>query len=291
MHPLLIVLAAVVLFLVVTLATLVWVVSGQVIARRKPDVRTSPTDHGLPFEEVAFPARDGLTLRGWFIPAPQPRGAVVFCHGHAGSMDPDVQYAPWFHQAGFSVLMFDFRGHGRSDGQHVSLGALERQDLLGAVDELARRGFTRVGVLGFSMGGAVALLTAPLDERIAAVVSDGGFASVEGALVGWVDRHARPLRPLAHLLAPLVRRVAGWRLHTRLENPRDWVGRLAPRPLLLIHGDRDPYITVEAVEALYAAAGQPKELWRVAEADHREVDQHRPEAYRQRVMGFFEQYL
>jgi len=154
------------------LAALAWSFSGRMIARRTPNTRTSPADHGLPFEEVAFQARDGVPLRGWFIPAPQARGTVVFCHGHAGSMDPDVQYAPWFHQAGLNVLMFDFRGHGRSDGERVSMGALERQDLLGAMDYLAGRGIERAGVLGFSMGGVVAILTAPLDERIVAVASD-----------------------------------------------------------------------------------------------------------------------
>ena len=61
------------------LAGLVWVASGRMIARRSPDARTSPADYGLPFEEVAFPARDGVPMRGWFIPAPQDGQAdIVF---------------------------------------------------------------------------------------------------------------------------------------------------------------------------------------------------------------------
>lgn len=275
------------------LAGLVWVASGRMIARRSPDARTSPADYGLPFEEVAFPARDGVPLRGWFIPAPQARIAVIFCHGHAGSMDPDVQYAPWFHQAGISVLMFDFRGHGRSGGDRVSLGFLERQDLLGAVDYLVQRGIERVGVLGFSMGGGVGILTTPLEERIGAVVSDGGIARLESAMMGWAQEIARMPRWLAWPLARTVQVVAGWRLGLRLDeaDPIHWIGRIAPRPVLLIHGDQDPYVGIAEVRALYAAAGEPKELWRVPEAGHRKVDQHRPEEYRRRVVGFFERYL
>jgi alpha-beta hydrolase superfamily lysophospholipase len=267
-------------------AALIWLFSGRMIARRTPDELTSPSDHGLPFEEIAFPAHDAVRLRGWFIPAPQARGTVVFCHGHAGSMDPDVKYAPWFHEAGLNVLMFDFRGHGRSDGDRVSLGTLERQDLLGALDTLAARGIEHVGVLGFSMGGAVAILTAASDERIVAVASDGGFARLDDALIGWARRKGIP-HWLARPTTRLVRRVVAWRLGTRLEDPINWIGRISPRPVLLIHGDRDPYVSVEGVEALYAAAGEPKELWRVSEAGHRKVDEHRPAEYQERVVNFF----
>jgi fermentation-respiration switch protein FrsA (DUF1100 family) len=281
------------ILLLAVLAGLIWVFSTRMIARRTPDASTSPADHDLAFEDVSFPARDGTGLGGWFIPTPRADRAVIFCHGHAGSMDPDVQYAPWFHQAGFNVLMFDFRAHGRSAGERVSFGALERQDLQGALDYLAQRGIERVGVLGFSMGGAVALLTAGQDERIAAVVSDGGFARLEDTVVGWA-RHLKGLPTwLARILAGAVRTVAGWRLGVSLRgiDPVDWIGRIAPRPVLLVHGDRDPYVSVAGVEALYAAAGEPKELWRVAEAEHREIDRLRPEEYRRKVVGFFERNL
>jgi len=264
------------------------------IARRTPDPPASPADHGLPFEEVAFPARDGIPLRGWFIPAPHADGgAVILCHGHAGSMDPDLRYAPWFHRAGLAVLMFDFRGHGRSGGERVSMGALERQDLLGAVDYLAGRGIERVGVLGFSMGGAVAISTAPLDERIVAVASDGGFPRLEDALVGWAEGRGGLPRWSVLPVARLVRLVTGWRLGVDLReaDPIRWIGRIAPRPVFLIHGDLDYYVSVEGVEELYTAAGEPKELWRVPEAKHRRVYECRPEEYRERVVGFFERYL
>jgi len=291
MTPLLWGAAALTALLVVIPAALAWSFSQRMTARRRPDPPTHPTDYGLPYEEVAFPARDGIPLRGWFIPAAQARGTVVFCHGHAGSMDPDLRYAPWFHQAGFSVLMFDLRGHGRSGGERVSMGTLEREDLLGAMDYLAGRGIARVGVLGFSMGGAVALLTAPLDERVAAVATDGAFVRLEETLVGWAREAAGLPRWLARPLARAVRYATALRLGVRLQDPIHWIGQLAPRPVLLIHGDCDPYISVEAVEALYAAAGEPKELWRVPQAGHRQVDQHCPEAYRSRVVGFFEQHL
>jgi len=283
-----------VLLLLAALAGLAWAGSGKLIARRTPDAQTNPADYGLAHEEVSFPSRDGVTLRGWFIPAKPVRGTVIFCHGHAGSMDPDIIYAPWFNEAGFNVLMFDFRAHGRSDGRKVSLGYFERQDLLGAIDYLQGQGIEQVGVLGFSMGGAVSLITAPQSEAIRAVISDGGFARLESAMLGWVQEQQISLPHWLVLpLARLIMWVAGWRLGARLAeaDPIRWVGGIAPRPVLFIHGDHDPYVTVADVESLYAAAGEPKELWRVSEAGHREVDQHRPAEYRQRVVGFFRLHL
>ena len=279
--------------LIVALAALAWAGSSRLIARRTPDVRTSPADHGLIYEDVSFPSSDGVTLRGWFIPADTARATVIFCHGHAGSMDPDVIYAPWFHEAGFNVLMFDFRAHGRSDGDRVSIGYFERQDLLGAIDYLRERGIVEVGVLGFSMGGVVGLITAPRSEAIRAIISDGGFARLESAMLGWAREQVELPRWLVLPLARLVIAVAGWRLGVHLPeaDPVRWVNRTSPRPVFFIHGDLDPYVTIADVESLYAAAGEPKELWRVPEAGHRQVDQRRPVEYRERVIGFFERYL
>jgi fermentation-respiration switch protein FrsA (DUF1100 family) len=286
--------AAAFLALALAISTVfLWLASGKMIARRTPDERTSPADYGLSFEEIEFQARDGINLRGWFIPAPEAKGVVIFCHGHAGSMDPDVKYTPWFYDAGLSVLMFDFRGHGRSEGDWVSMGTLERLDLLGAIDYVQRSGFESVGVLGFSMGGGVAIVTAATDERIAAVASDGGFARLESALIGWANRIGGVPEWVGRPLARTIKTVAGWRLGISLSeaDPIDWIGRIRPRPVLLVHGDQDPYVSVAEVEEMFAEAGEPKDLWRVEEAEHRRADQCRPQEYRQWVVGFFERYL
>ena len=266
---------------------------ARVLTRRRvPNALASPAGYGLDYEDIVFPSRDGLTLRGWFIPAVSPRGTVVFCHGHAGSMDPDLKYAPVFHDRGYNVLMFDFRAHGRSDGKLVSMGSLEQQDLLGAVDFLRRRGIDRVGVLGFSMGGRVAISTAPQTETIVAVVSDGGPATMLESVVAGSRERGLP-GFLAIPVAWLTLWLAGQWVSCNLSDADAvyWVSRLAPRALFLIHGGRDPYVSTAAVEALFAAAGEPKELWIVPRSGHREVDDLQPDEYLERVIGFFDRYL
>jgi dipeptidyl aminopeptidase/acylaminoacyl peptidase len=266
--------------------------SQQVIKRRTPDVQTDPADYGLSYEEVAFESRDGLTLRGWFIPAEDPRGTIVFCHGHTGSMDPDIEYAPAFHDRGYNVLMFDFRGHGHSEGQRVSMGYHERLDLLGAVDYLRSRGIDRVGVLGFSMGGAVAISTAPQSGAIRAVVSDGGFARLRNAIAAGVRERGLPSW-VAAWMSPLIVCFAGLRLGAWLPraDPIRWVDRITPRALLIIHGGLDPYVSLAEIEELYAKAGEPKDLWVVPKAGHRQVDRQRPDEYRARLLAFFDKWL
>jgi alpha-beta hydrolase superfamily lysophospholipase len=266
--------------------------SQQIIKRRTPDVQTNPADYGLSYEEVAFPSRDGLTLRGWFIPAEKPRGTIVFCHGHGGSMDPDIEYAPAFHDSGYNVLMFDFRGHGRSEGRRVSMGYYERLDLLGAVDYLGRRGIDRVGVLGFSMGGAVAISTAPQSEAIRAVISDGAFAKLESAIASGARERSLP-GWIAVWASPLMICLASLRLGAWLPraDPIRWVGKIAPRALFIIHGGLDPYVSLAEVQELYAKANEPKQLWIVPEAGHRTVDKCCPDEYRAKLLAFFDEWL
>src|SRR5512138_3255953 len=106
----------------------------------------SPADYGLPFEKITLPTADGLALGGWLVPGSDPERVVVLLHGHDGSIDYDVQYVPYLHAAGYSVLQFDFRGHGRSQGNVVTLGYLERMDVQAAVKFLLGRGLRRIAL-------------------------------------------------------------------------------------------------------------------------------------------------
>jgi fermentation-respiration switch protein FrsA (DUF1100 family) len=207
-------------------------------------------------------------------------------------MDPDIEYAPTFHDNGYNVLMFDFRGHGGSEGQRVSMGYHERLDLLGAVDYLRSRGIDRVGVLGFSMGGAVAISAAPQSEAIRAVVSDGAFARLGSAIVSGARERGLP-GWVAAWVSPLMICLASLRLGAWLPkaDPIRWVDKIAPRALLIVHGGLDPYVSLAEVQELYAKAGEPKELWVVPEAGHRMVDKQRPDEYRAKLLAFFDKWL
>lgn len=147
-------------------------------------------------------------------------------------------------------------------------------------------------MLGFSLGGAVGVATAVQSKPILAVISDGGFVELTKVVEAGSRRRGFPVFLVA-LVVPLMLWIAGRRLGCDLSeaDPLRWVDKITPRALLLIHGAEDPYVSVEDVCRLYEAAGEPKELWIVAEAGHRQVDEVRPEEYRERVLGFFDRYL
>ncbi len=291
---------------VVVVGLVAWRWSTELIKSPEPDELSRPDEYGLPFTEVLFPSTDGLTLHGWFIPAggvaafsledddwaSGSRGTVVFGHGRFGSKDADLRYTPFLREAGYSCFLFDFRGHGRSEGNYTSFGFHERKDLLGAVDLLRSKGISSVGVLGFSLGAVVGMTTAAVREEIVAVISDGAFIQLRKALARGAEERGLPTW-IIRLLGPFVLWLAGRRVGCDLEesDPIRWVDKIAPRALLLIHGDRDWYISTEDVRRLYDRAGQPKELWIAPEAGHREVDQVYPEEYRERVLSFFDRYL
>lgn len=268
---------------------LAWRGAGELIhPPRRPPV-TTPADFGLAAEPISFSSREGLTLRGWFIPAPNPKGTIVLSHGYAGDCSPDLIYAPLFHQARYNTLLFDYRGHGSSDGDFTSLVYFERGDLLAALDFLRARGIARVGLLGFSMGGAIALATAPLSPMVVGVISDCAFAEVRR-----IVEHAARARGVPAALAPwvgwLTELCASVRLRANLfsADPIRWVGRIAPRPVLIVHAGKDASVPVGEAQRLFRAAREPKELWIVPDALHRKIEEIAPDEYRRRVLEFFD---
>ena len=211
-------------------------------------------------------AADGATLTGWLVPSSGDR-AVVLLHGLDSdawaATQPDLAAA--YAEAGFHVLTFDLRGHGRSGGGRLSLGALERGDIRSAVDLLLNRGFApgRIALYGTSYGAAMGLLAAAEIPEVGAVVADSAFADVRDLIASEVARRTPvPSVFAGAIMRPGIEGVA--RLFYGLDlaalAPERVIAAIAPRPLLLIHGDGDRIVPVgHATRLKDHAAGA--ELW------------------------------
>ena len=241
---------------------------------------------GLAFEEVEFPAVDGSTLRGWWIPAAAPaKAAVVAVHGAGGDRREFLRHTPLLHRAGYAVLLFDCREQGISDGEArgVSLGIREHEDVSSAVDYvLGSRAMQRVAVLGSSQGGASVLLAAAADPRIDAVIAENPFTSIHALIM---DNSMEPTlpRPLLAAISFVTRlRLGG----LDASDPIEVVGRIAPRPLLLMHGDADRVIPLQHSRELFARAGEPKQLWVAEGAHHAALFNAHPDEWTARVLDF-----
>ncbi|WP_433468861.1 alpha/beta hydrolase [Spirillospora sp. CA-128828] len=161
------------------------------------------------------------------------------------------------------VIGIDFRGHGRSGG-HSTVGDREVADVDAAVAAARRRGYSRIVLTGFSMGGAIVVRHAALQGGVDAVVSVSAPAR-------WYYRGTVPMRRVHWVIERRVGRMAvrlarGTRIASKgwdpvPEAPHEVVGRIAPVPLLVVHGDADPFFPLEHGHQLYEAASDPKELW------------------------------
>jgi fermentation-respiration switch protein FrsA (DUF1100 family) len=147
----------------------------------------------------------------------------------------------------------------------------------------------KLGVIGYSMGAAVALLVAAADPTIDAVVADSPFASIRDVLENAYKLRRLPPRFLLELSDVINRWRYGYQFAA--VRPVDVVGEIAPRPLLIIHGTADALIPAEQGQQLYDAAGEPKALWLVPDAIHCGAYFLDRPVYVERVAAFFNEAL
>jgi fermentation-respiration switch protein FrsA (DUF1100 family) len=186
--------------------------------------------------------------------------------------------------------MFDLRGHGESDGERISAGYHERKDLLGAIDFVKGRSFERIGVLGFSMGAATALMTAAENTDIDGVVADSSYADLADIMAR--EFKARTGFP-GFFLSPVLSMVKlMYGVDFKAVKPVASVPLISPRPILFIHGAEDSFIPLEHAYRLHAASLNPRdELWIAPRAEHVRAYVTHPAEYISRITAFFDEAL
>ena len=256
----------------------------------------SPASQQLAFADVRFPARGGdAQIAGWYVQHASGRHVLILVHGKDSSRTREhsgrtAELMARLYRRGFATLAIDLRGHGQSSDARLSFGYNEHRDILGAVDWLLAQGYPpgSIGVLGVSLGGASTIFAAAREPAIGAAVDDCAYAELAPIVR---SNFARATRLPAFILTPA-------RLFTRLfegydmldVRPVDAVAKMAPRPLLIIHGDADQLIPVAHAYALHAA--YPKsELWILPGIRHAAAFVRGPDAYVDHVAAFFDKSL
>jgi pimeloyl-ACP methyl ester carboxylesterase len=247
---------------------------------------------GADREAVEIRSRDGVPLFGLFYPGRQGYGGIVLCHGYWRDLSETHEVGLRLNGEGYNVFMFDFRGCGRSGGRFTTVGYKETWDVLAAVEFMkSRLGGRPLGVLGISMGAAAAVLAAAQTRDIAALALDSLFADLR-ELVGRRIRDLAPrswMAPLGWLCVYFGQVLSGGRMQE--VRPIDCIAALAPRPILFIYGERDSFIPPDQIQALYATAREPKEMWVAPGSDHAMARLDHSEEYTSRVVSFFRRAL
>lgn len=252
----------------------------------------TPADYNLPFENVTVTSSDGLELAGWFIPS--RNGAVILMqHGYKSTRKELLNEAEMMYRHGYGALLTSVRAHDRSGGETITFGMHEVNDMDAWYQYLVSRDDIdpdRIGILGNSYGGMLAIQYAAQNEAIRAVVANSAFSSLNDTVSTSVTYFTDlPAFPFAPLIVFWAERETGFK--TEDIDATKWIMQISPRPVFLMQGGADVVISVDSGQRLYDAAGEPKELWFDPELGHVRFDTERAEEYERRVAEFFDRYL
>ena len=221
----------------------------------------TPASFQLAFEDLSFPSKDGTPLKGWWVPAPNPRGTVILVHGLNRSRIEMVKKVPFLHAHGWNALLFDLRHHGESGGDASSFGAHEKQDVHAATELARKKSAVPVVLWGVSLGAASATLAAAEDPSVAGLVCDSSYRSLRDTVAHHMTL-ARTWRWWMRIVPswPVGDEVVYWigrrgRFDPDAVDVRAAAGRLNGRPALFVCNSGDRRMPAEIAFDLKAAAG------------------------------------
>ncbi len=232
--------------------------------------QSTPGALGLKYVETRISSANGKSLFAWFIPAPGAgkAPALAILHGWGGNAETMLPLAGPMHRAGYALLFFDSRSHGRSEADSFSSMPRFAEDLDHALYWLKWQPGVdpeRIGVIGHSVGGAAALLAASRRDDLAAVVSIAAFAHPEAVMRRMLAAWRVPYIPLGWYILRYVQHVIGYRFDDIA--PLNTIGRLRC-PVLLVHGSEDAMVPVAEAQALYARHGGAADRLLVVKGSH-----------------------
>lgn len=223
----------------------------------RPDLTGAPDDltpaHlSLDFEDVAIRTADGLTIAGWYLPASQPRHALLYLHGNGGDRRDWVAVAPRFVAEGISLFLIDYRGYGKSEGHPTEEGLY--LDGEAAWDWLKARSHQEgvsASLLGKSLGSGVATRLA-VKSPPASLILDSAFTSMHELIALHAPWLPKPLIPQMYASIDRVARITC--------------------PTLVIHGDKDELVPLNHAVRIYRALQAPKVFGLIKGAGHNNID-------------------
>jgi len=241
------------------------------------DEPATPATWGYGYRQVNIISKDGTRLNGWWIEskAKPVLGTVVFSHGTAGSMGHHLGFVMWLAKAGYDVLIYDYRGYGKSQGSTDRQGmVLDAHAALDFAADQNKGANHKVISYGHSMGGAksIAAIADSKPSKLRAVITDAAFASY---------------RDMALTIGG---KLAGDLVSDEL-SPVDQIAKISPLPVLIIHGKKDPVVPFAQGQKLFDAAKKPKTMFEVQEGGHGNNLWRDEGAYRKRMLEWLEENL
>lgn len=254
----------------------------------------TPAKYGIDFQEITIPTKNDKNLYGWWVPANNPNNdnkpTIILIHGWSRNVDRTMSYLKKLHPAGYNLLVFDSRCHGKSDDDKFSSMVKFMEDIRAAIDfseKMPNVDKNRVGVLGLSIGGAASIYAAALDNRIKSVVTGGAFAHPTKVMEIEFKKRKIPYYPFIWFIFKYME----FRIGAKFDNiaPSNNIAK-SDANFFLIHGINDTTVPIEQADELHKA-GQPDkvQLWKVKDKSHSDCNHH-PEFWG-KVLDFYKTTL
>jgi pimeloyl-ACP methyl ester carboxylesterase len=269
------------------------VARGMVERSKKPKVlEGSPSGVGLSYQDVSFKTADGLSLSGWWVPAPKGDvlGTVVLAHGIFNNRMQMLGRAEFLHKGRYNVLMFDLRGHGKSDLAPLTGGLDEAKDLVAAADYLKKSGKQKGPLVFFGLSlGAMAALRAGEMVPQAVIVADSPLADVRSYISGRTIAHWFVFLPgFFERMLGEYNRQAGTSLTLDDMDLNPVAKRLEGRRVLVFAGEKDDLARPKDVNRLFTNLATRTKQYYLAPGGHDGTYQSAPALYKQTVLSFLQ---
>jgi hypothetical protein len=256
--------------LYVALGLFLFFFQARLIYFPRRELAGTPADAGLAYEEVYLTTTDGVAIHGWFVPAKDQKGVLLYFHGNGGNISHRIEALRQFNRLGLTTLIIDYRGYGKSGGETSEEGTYLDAEAAWA-ELVSRRNIKpeQIILLGRSLGGAIA---AHLATRISprSIILESTFTSIP-------DRGSEiypyfPVRLLSRFHYDTLRRIPS-------------IGR----PLLVVHSTDDEIVPFNHGQRLFDAALEPKELL-VISGGHNDAFVVSAERYERGLSEFLSRY-
>ncbi|KZZ84957.1 alpha/beta hydrolase [Bacillus sp. SJS] len=252
-------------------------------------LKKHPENYGIRTEEVQFSSSDGLSLKGWWMPAGNSKKVVVFSHAYGlnryNMPFPIFDLVKVFQSQGYNVLMYDFRNAGESDGNETTIALKEQLDLNGAIEFVkAEKNMDHIVLIGWSMGASTSLLAGCMNEDVKGIIADSPFASLDSYVLDSFQYWTKLPRFIGRVSSYVTKlNFLGFKPH--LVKPIEVVRETRNKKMMIIHAKNDPAISCTESERM-KLANEGIDLWQPEMGGHIEAYRLNKQEYEERVISF-----
>ncbi len=289
----------IILAIILFLVGLAKVASNRMLKPPRLKRDWTPKDLGHDYENVEVRTSDGYTLRGWFIDKGSDK-TIIAIHGYTASKYEEEYMKPvidMIARNGYNVVAFDFRAHGDSDGEITTLGLKEVEDYIRIIDWLKSVKLNKakkIGVIGYSMGGAVTIMLSARDKRINAAVADSPYIDIRSSGQKWIMRLKGVMKSLLLLVYPLIVRLTASRARINIDDliMYKYASRIKI-PFMIIAGRNDDLVALGEIRKFYneLRRNNPRATLWVTDSGHVRTIKDNPQEYEEKVISFFKENL